>query len=403
MRFASLSFRGAALSAVLFGCSNDSFNGMDAGEGGAPADGAIPVVEGGGGDAGADSGADSGKPIHRVFVANGSGGTAMPLVAWDDADQLAADRAPDVQLKANLDNPTAIELAGSRLFVADVTAPQLVAFDGAGTLTSASTAAAVLPAAAFVGSGSPKFSRLLHSDPGDLLFGISGINMGDGVELLKGATTLTSSSTAAAQLGGANLGVFSAARDSMDRLFIGNGSALDIQYMNAVSGKTGTVPFTMDFAGSSFLAQAMVIDSKRLYAGGDLSGAPTVAIYELSGVHPGSQPDVVLNGANGLPSGIVQDLALENDVLSVGTAGGLFFFSNAKTLTAAAVGVPAPGNVHVNRLRVSAKTGLLYSTGQYNGMNGLQVWKDIGTASPALKAEVRTGVGPAWGLALYEP
>lgn len=395
MRFAPLSFL-----AFFLACSNDNFDSKDAGDAGG-GDQSIPTVEGGGVDA------DAQMPTpRRVFVANFDTTGVSAIAIWDNADTLAQDRAPDVLLNAGMTKPSALGLAGTRLFVWDDGASKLNAFDGASSIVGTSTPTASLGAAAFLGNGTPHVYNLTVSNPGDLLFATDPFVMSTAVQMFTNASTLTSSAVAKAQFGQTNEGFFAVARDPMDRLFLGELPQQVIKYTTGASTKSGAVSLTMDFGAPTMLIQCMQTDGVRLYAGGAVQGgAASVFIYDLSGIQPGSTPNVTLNNANGIPgTGIVTEMALANDVLVVTNGQQVISFSGAKTITAGAQGTLLTSDaMMVQRIRLSPKTGLLYTVGKYKGSSGLQVWKSPASV-PALQAEVRSGIGASpWDVALYEP
>jgi hypothetical protein len=400
MRFAPLSF-------LLFfcGCSNDGFAGMDGGDADM-SDTPVGMIEGGLPDAPADTYMP--PAIHRVFVANqNTNNGAKPVVAWDNADKLSVDRAPDVEIVGGMTTTSRLALAKDRLYGWDDTSLVLTGFDNAGTITSSSIPAVGLGQAQFLGTGTAALTGLFYSPEKDVLITSCNYPNGNAVQMFTAASTLLAGTKAKAQFGPTNAPFASTTLDMNDQLYLYDSTQSIIRYVSMASTRTGAVSITMDFAGPQMEVRAMVTDASRLYAAGAvLNAAPSVFIYNLANIHPGSMPDVTLNASSGLPAanGVCNTITLANDVLSVACNSMVYSFSGAKTVTNSSQATLLTSDTTlVYRVLSSPKTGLLYTAGRYKGNNGLQVWKSP-ASSPTLQAEMKTGIGPApQDIALYEP
>lgn len=394
------------------GCSGDSFVSKDGGEDAATDAPATPIEGGPGVDAGdaGDGGPDSSmpKPIHRLFVGNAGAGSQNGIVAWDDVDTIAQDRAPDVAMTdpATKGQILALELVGNRLMAFNDPTKKLVAIDGAGKITSGTAPAFTLGPGALVGGGSPGITRMIYSTPGDLL--LTHDLADTRTQMFTAATSMSSSSTSKAKIG-ANVTYGCIARDAAnDRLFVGNQSAQVVQYVNGVSGVTGAVTPMIDFAGTNYVAWAMAIDNVRLYVAAVIPSQNdqlAIQVYNLNGIHPGSQPDATIT--KNLPTGALPlDLVVANDTLLLSywaTPSKVLVYPGAKSLGSQAQGVPLTSDdLQANHMRFSEKTGRLYIAGKRNGAPGVFVYRDVAN-TPTLQATLTTGTDNPLRIALFEP
>lgn len=390
---------------VFLGCSNDfsADGGPDSSSDNNPGID-VNAIEGGNPDVAQDT---TPNPMHRLFVGNGTQ-SSSGVVAWDGADTISSDRAPDVsigdnQLKGMI---MALELAGDRLFAFNEQNTTLFALDKAGTLTSNSTVAVALGPSAF-GGVTPHVSRVVFSDP--MLF-TSDNNSATAVQYFKNAKGLTSSDTSAGRFGGNMEGFASIARDAKnDRIFGGSINASVVRYANNISNASGNIAPSDFGGGGNTFAWAMVADDTRLYVFLHTStSALQLNIYNLSNVMPGAQPDAILTKNLPLTNGFPVDLAIANDTLvgayrDAQNKGHVAIWAGAKTLGNSSDKVELTNDdISPTRIRLSAKTGLLYTVGKYKGNAGVTIWKNI-TGAPSLQAELTTGLSAPKSIAIYEP
>lgn len=367
-------------------------------------DASVPVEDGG---ADTNTGDGGGAPAtHRVFVINGTSVGASALVGWDDAHTLSENRFPDVALNAGLVAPLSVATVGNRLYVFDDATSRLIAFDDPANINTTSSPSVVIGAGAF--GGVPHVERLVWSNPNDILVTVD--SQSTAVQMFANASMLGGAALATAHFGGAQDHFASAARDSADRLFVGDTVQNTVRYTTAASTRLGGVTFSTSLGGMC-VPRSMAIEGARLYVGCTiLGGVGGIQIYDLSSILPGVMPvaTIQLGGTDGGIGffGSVVDIDVANDVLVaslVGASGHLLLaFSKAKDLVSGAVPVTVSSTMAAARLRLSRQSGLLYAVGSNEGHPALQIWKDA-SGTPSLQAEIRSNIKNPTGIALYEP